>query len=296
MTVDESKDDLGAKRPLPNGVIPRLENSRRHLAPIAQRIVDFIIAHPQEVIGMSVTDLAARLDVSVGSIVRVCQQIDLAGFQELKLGLARELVAPAKFIHEDVTEQDDAAAVLEKVIQSDIRALVDTLKVIDPAALQRAAALIVAAERVECYGIGSSAPIAVDIYYRLLRIGINCVAVVDSHIQAVSAALTHSRVVVVTISHSGSTRETVDAMRLAKQAGASTICITNYGKSPIQEYTDVVLYTAATETLFRTEAMTSRIAQLSVADALLVCVALARFNESLRTINRTAEVLSIKRY
>jgi DNA-binding MurR/RpiR family transcriptional regulator len=42
--------------------------------------------------------------------------------------------------------------------------------------------------------------------------------------------------------------------------------------------------------------MTSRIAQLSVADALFVRVAMARFDESLKNINRTADVLSIKRY
>lgn len=278
------------------GIIPRLENLRKTLAPISQRIVDFILEHPQEIIGMSVSEVSAAIGVSVGSVVRVCQQAGLEGFQDLKLSLARDLVEPAKFIHEDVQAEDDAATVIEKVIQSDIRALMDTLKVLDPAALQAAAELILQAERVEFYGIGSAGPIAVDTYYRMLRIGINCVVAIDSHIQAVSAALTGSSVVVVTISHSGSTRETVDAMRLAKQAGAKTICITNYGKSPIQEYSDVVLYTAATETLFRTEAMTSRIAQLSVADALFVRVAMARFDESLKNINRTADVLSIKRY
>jgi RpiR family carbohydrate utilization transcriptional regulator len=152
------------------------------------------------------------------------------------------------------------------------------------------------AERVEFYGIGSAAPIAEDIYYRMLRIGVKCAVATDSHVQAVSASLTDKSVVTVTISHSGSTRETLDATRLAKQSGAKTIVITNYGRSPIQEYADVVLHTAAQETRFRTEAMTSRVAQLSVVDTLYVCVAMARFEESLENINRTADVLSIKRY
>ena len=56
------------------------------------------------------------------------------------------------------------------------------------------------------------------------------------------------------------------------------------------------LYTAARETRFRTEAMTSRIAQLSVVDALTVCVALATYETSLKTIRRTFEVLSTKRF
>ncbi len=280
----------------PGGILIRLRGMRDSLSPVSQRIIDFIIEHQADVIHMSVSDVAAAVGVSIGSVVRVCQQIGLKGFQDLKIMLAREIVEPVKFIHEDVNADDDTRTVVEKVLQSDIKALIDTLKVLDVSAMAKAVDMILKAKRVEFYGIGSAGPIAVDIYYRMLRIGINCVVSTDSHMQAVSASLTDEDVVIVTISHSGSTRETVDAMRLAKQAGAKTISITNYGKSPIQDYTDVVLYTAATETLFRTEAMTSRIAQLSVADALYVCVAIAQFETSMRNINLTADVLSIKRY
>lgn len=281
---------------LPEGITVRLRSIRDDLSPVSQKIVDFILDNPRRVIGMSVSDVAAELGVSVGSVVRICQQIGMKGFQEMKLSLSQEVVAPSQFIHEDVAPTDPVEQIIAKVIQSDIAALIDTLKVLDAAQIKRAVQLILNAERVEFYGIGSSAPVATDIYYRMLRIGINCVVSTDSHMQAVSASMTNPRIVVLTISHSGSTRETVDATRIAKQRGAKVICVTNYGKSPIQEYADVVLYTAAQETRFRTEAMTSRVAQLSVIDALCVCVAIARFDESVENINRTANILSSKRY
>jgi RpiR family carbohydrate utilization transcriptional regulator len=296
MMRKSSRGPAGLSENAPEGLLVRLAALRESLSPVSKRVIDFILAHQDQIVHMSVSEVAAAVGVSIGSVVRVCQQIGMKGFQDLKIALARELVEPMKFIHEDVARTDDTATIIDKVLASDMRALVDTMKVLDPQAMQRAVDYILRAERVEFYGIGSAAPIAVDIYYRMLRIGINCVVSIDSHMQAVSASLTHEKVVVLTISHSGSTRETVDAMRLAKQAGAKTICITNYGKSPIQDYADVVLYTAATETLFRTEAMTSRIAQLSVADALYICVAMARFEESLENINRTADALAIKRY
>jgi DNA-binding MurR/RpiR family transcriptional regulator len=85
-------------------------------------------------------------------------------------------------------------------------------------------------------------------------------------------------------------------MRIAKEAGATSIVVTNYGKSPIQAQSDIVLHTAAAETMFRTEAMTSRIAELSVVDALYVCCALASFDRSLENIERTADALSVKRF
>lgn len=296
MNEKSGRGPAGSSGDAPEGILVRLAATREGLSPVSQRVIGYILDNREQVVHMSVSEVAGAVGVSIGSVVRVCQQIGMKGFQDLKIALARELVEPMKFIHEDVARTDDTATIVEKVLKSDIKALIDTLKVLDHQAMQQAVEYILAADRVEFYGIGSAAPIAVDIYYRMLRIGINCVVSIDSHMQAVSASLTNENVTVLTISHSGSTRETVDAMRLAKRAGARTICITNYGQSPIQEYADVVLYTAASETLFRTEAMTSRIAQLSVADALYVCVALASFEQSLENINRTADVLSIKRY
>ncbi len=278
------------------GILARLRSAHESLSSTGQRIADYVLANPQQVVRMSVTELADACEVSVGSVVRLCHQVDTRGFQDLKISLARELVEPVQFIHEDLQPDDAVPTVVEKVFHSGIEALRDTLKVLDPEALQKAVDMILAARRVEFYGIGSAAPVAVDAYYRMLRIGINCSVVIDSHMQAVSASLLDSQSVAVTISHSGSTRETVAAARLAKHSGAGTVVITNYGKSPIQKYADVVLYTAARETQFRTEAMTSRIAELAVVDALNTCVALANYERSLKTIAHTFDVLSTKRF
>ena len=279
-----------------NNVRARLESIRPTLPATASRIAEFIVANAGDVIHMSITELAKATDASEGSIVGLCQQIGASGFQQLKIALAQELVQPVQFIHEDLKKKDDAKSVIEKIIHSDIQALKDTLSVLDPSAMERAVRIILAADRVELYGIGSAAPIAEDAHYRMLRIGINCKVVVDSHMQAVSASLTNANVATITVSHSGSTLETIEATRLAKEAGARTICITNFGKSPIQAYTDVVLYTMAKETRFRTEAMTSRIAQLAIVDTLIACLALATYDSAVKTIRQTFEVLSSKRY
>jgi DNA-binding MurR/RpiR family transcriptional regulator len=278
------------------GIRTRLTTMRDSLFGTGLRIADYILAHPADVVHMSVTELAEATGVSEGSVVRLCHQIGTTGYQDLKLALARELVEPVQFIHEDLQPEDQVGTVIEKIFRSNIQALTETLKVLDVGAMQRAVALILAAERVELYGIGSAAPIAVDAHYRMLRIGIPCTVVVDSHVQAVSASLTGPTITTLTISHSGSTQETLAATRLAKEAGAQTIVITNYGKSPIQAYADVVLYTAARETQFRTEAMTSRIAELSIVDTLNACLALATYERSLHIIARTFDVLSTKRF
>ena len=204
-------------------------------------------------------------------------------------------VQSVQFIHEDLARGDDIPTVIEKIFRSNLQALLDTLRVIDPDQMARAVTAILKAERVEVYGIGSAAPIAEDANYRLLRIGINSKVVFDSHIQAISASLTGSKVATLTISHSGSTNETIAATELAKESGATTICISNFGKSPIQAHCDIMLFTMAKETGFRTEAMTSRIAQLAIVDALISSLALSSYDRAVATITKTFEVLAIKR-
>ena len=292
----KTKTDSGETSPAVSGVLARLVGIRASLAPTSQRIADFIVGNAADVVHMSVTEIAERTQASEGSVVGLCQQIGARGFQQVKIALAQDLVQPIQFIHEDLKRDDEVPKVVEKIFHSDIQTLKDTLSVLDLAAMSEAVEILLAAERVEVYGIGSAAPIAEDAHYRMLRIGMNCKVVVDSHVQAISASLTDHRVATLTVSHSGSTQETITATKLAKEAGAKTICITNYGKSPIQSFADVVLHTMAKETQFRTEAMTSRIAQLAIVDAMIACLALANYDDAVSTIRSTFDVLSTKRY
>jgi RpiR family transcriptional regulator, carbohydrate utilization regulator len=277
------------------GVINRIHAVRANLPPAAGRIADFILANASDVIHMSVTEVAERADASEGSVIGFCQLLGARGFQQIKIALARDLVAPVQFIHEDLLPTDDVAAVAQKIFRSDMQALHDTHAGLDMAALTEAVRIIRGARRVEVFGIGSAASVAEDANYRMLRIGINSRVSVDSHIQAINASLADSTSAILTISHSGSTIETLTATRLAKEAGAKTIIITNFGRSPLLAYADVALTTLARETQFRTEAMTSRIAQLAIVDVLIACLALADYDRSVETISKTFDVLSVKR-
>jgi DNA-binding MurR/RpiR family transcriptional regulator len=298
VTIDD-QDSLGdaglGHRPVDNA-LARIRASQSNMSRIAGRIAEYVLAHPQDVVAMSITELADAVDASEGSVINFCRGIGLRGFQQLKLSLAQEIVQPVHFIHEDLDRDDPTATVCRKVFHSGIQALSDTLSVLDPAALAQAVETIRTARRVEIYGIGSSAPIAEDTHYRMLRIGLDARVVIDSHVQAISASRCTPDVAVLTISHSGATNETVASTRLAREAGAKTVVITNFGRSPIQSYADTVLFTMARETRFRTEAMASRIAQLCVIDALIAALALADYDRSTDALRQTFDVLSMKRF
>lgn len=278
-----------------NGVLQRLHAAAATLSPKSRRLAEFICAQPEEVVNMTVTQLAEATGVSEGSVVSLCQQIGTRGFQQLKILLAQDLVRDVQFIHEDLERGDDTPTILNKIFASNTQALADTQEVLDADAMARAVHAMRSARRVELYGIGSAAPVVEDAHYRLLRIGLDARVVTDSHVQAISAAQTGPGITTLTVSHSGSTHETLAATRLAKEAGATTITITSFGRSPIMRYSDIVLTTAARETRFRTEAMTSRIAQLAIVDALIACLAMSDYDRAVENITRTFDTLSIKR-
>jgi len=277
-------------------VLSRIRTMQPTLPRGARQIADFVLAQPADIMHMSVTELAEGAGVSEGSVINFCRSLGMSGFQQLKLSLAQESVQPVQYIQEDLDIDDTADLYCRKIFHAGIQALRDTLSVLDPGVLSQAVATLRAAKRIEVYGIGSAGTIAEDAHYRMLRIGLDARLAVDSHVQAISAAQAGPDVAVLTISHSGATVETVAATRLAKEAGAKTVVITNYARSPIQAYADLVLFTMARETRFRTEAMTSRIAQLCVVDALIAGLALSDYDRSTEALKRTFDVLSIKRF
>jgi len=101
--------------------------------------------------------------------------------------------------------------------------------------------------------------------------------------------------VAIGLSHTGTTVDTIDALRVARSYGATTAAVTNFPWSPITEVEDFVLTTAARETAFRCGAMTSRIAQLTVVDCLFVTLAQQDLPGTRVALERTFAAAQAKR-
>src|SRR5215469_1110864 len=122
----------GSLSPPPlSGMLERIAAIRANMPPAAARIADYITEHAAEVVHMSVTAVAEESGASEGSVVGLCQQLGARVFQQLKIALARDLVQPIQFIHEDLARGDNSATVIEKIFRANLQALQDTLKGID---------------------------------------------------------------------------------------------------------------------------------------------------------------------
>lgn len=278
------------------GCFVRIEGVYATLRGAEQRVADFVLQAPEEIIYLTVTEVGERTKTSEASVVRLCQKIGYKGYQEFKIVLARDLVEPTADIYAEVESSDDLTTVKNKVFQANAQALRDTIEVLDNAELERAVSALSEARRIDVYGVGGSAPLAIDAYHKFLKLGRLVVALTDGDLMAMSSALLGLGDVALGISHTGASRDVTDALDRAKTNDATTICITHRSTSPITKVADIRLYTAAKQTAFRSSASSSRIAQLTIIDTLFVGSALRAHKRSLKTIGKTRAAIESKRY
>src|SRR5580693_10753700 len=97
------------------GCFVRIEGTYASLRSAEQRVADFILKHPEELIYLTVTELAERTNTSESTVVRLCQKIGYKGYQEFKIMLARDLVGPTETIYEQISPSDSLPALKRKV-------------------------------------------------------------------------------------------------------------------------------------------------------------------------------------
>ncbi|MTW86768.1 SIS domain-containing protein [Virgibacillus dakarensis] len=260
-----------------------------------KKIADYILDNPQNIIHHTINQVSDELDVAESTVFRFCQRIGFKGYQALKIALAAEIVTPMKDIHEKINNGDSIATVSEKVFRSNIKTLEDTLHILDGHTIEQAVGLILAAEKVEFFGNGGSALVALDAYHKFIRSGLQVNANLDSHMQLMSASQLTDRDVAVLVSHSGSTKDMLDVLQVLKEKGVKTVSITNFAKSPLTKEADISLYTVAEETDFRSEALSSRIAQLSIIDVLYTNVMIATKEKGKEALQNMRKAISLKR-
>lgn len=255
------------------------------LPPSERKVVDYILNNAQEMIRETLAEVAQHSGVSDATVVRLCRSLGYNNFMELKLSLSRSLDNPSGLIHEDVREGDGAASIARKVLQTSIQAVQDTLSVFDDSAFDRAIDLMHGADRILIAGVGTSGPLAHEMYNRLIRLRMNCHVHTDIYLQVIEAALLTDRDVVLLISQNGTSFGPIRTATEARRRGAKVIVITGNAVSALSELADVILLAVSHET--NIEAIDSRVVQHALVQAIYVALAmrmLSSANESEKLI------------
>jgi len=281
------------------GILVTIRSLLPNLAPVERRVAQAVLDDPQGVAWRSISELARACGTSATSVVRFCRAIGLRGYPDLRLALAgavaRDDATAVTAASRDIDPGDDAATITSKIAYADARAVTETASHLDIAMLVQVTEALAKAGRIDIYGVGASGFVALDLQMKLQRIGRPAFAWPDPHMAISSAALRGGGDVAIGLSHTGTTVDTIDALREARNHGATTAAVTNFPWSPITEVADFVLITAARETAFRSGAMTSRIAQLTVVDCLFVTLAQQDLPGTRVALERTFAAAQAKR-
>jgi DNA-binding MurR/RpiR family transcriptional regulator len=279
--------------PIAAGIRSRLSE----LSLVEARVARTILEQGDRLLYQSASEVASLAGAALSTVVRTCQALGFKGFQDLKLSLAREgRPAAAEEIQGEVHLGDSPAVVLAK-LRDGAREAVDLgIAHVDPDAFTAAVSAVSRARRVLCLGVGTSAPLAQDVAYRLLWVGIEADAPTDPHVQHVRATLLEPEDLALVVSHTGSTRETVAAARAASAAGATVVVVSSFPRSPLAETASITLVAATRETSYRVEALASRIAHLVILDALWVAIAVQAGDAALGLARRINDVISDHRF
>ncbi len=259
-----------------------------------KRIADWLFQNPKAILSLSIVDLAEKCEVSEATIVRFSKRLGLSGYQELKISLASE--SGISTVNTGINENDTAYEMFEKACNDVYYSLELTKKALNSENLALAAEKICQANKIVIFGLGNSASVARDAGHKFMRAGLNAVSYSDNHMQVIAASHLGKNDVAIAISHSGSSKDIVDALKITKEHGATTIALTNKGKSPLLKYADIVLTTASTETEYSILALNSRIAQLTIIDSLYYYVVYNRSEKATQSIKETEHSLLSKKY
>jgi DNA-binding MurR/RpiR family transcriptional regulator len=292
--VSEHQDRGASAR----GILISIRSLLPNLAPVERRVAQAVLDDPAGVAWLNISELASSCGTSATSVVRFCRAIGLRGYPELRLALAGATAhddAAAMAGSNDIEPDDDAATIVKKVGYAAASAATDTASHLDIATLEHVADALATAKRIDIYGVGASGFVALDLQMKLQRIGKPAFAWTDPHMAISSAALRETGDVAIGLSHTGTTVDTIDVLLEARSHGATTVAVTNFPWSPITEGVDYVLLTAARETAFRSGAMTSRIAQLTVVDCLFITLAQRDLPSTRVALERTFAAAQAKR-
>lgn len=272
--------------------IGALQNS---LTKTEKKIAATILSQPHLLSQCSLSEVAAHLDVGEATFIRFCRTLGFKGYTDFKLDLAVELATQEKenysLLDTDVSETDTPKEIAMKLRANLDSVIAETINLLDFEELESVVTAIQQSQRLFLFGVGSSGITAEDVKYKLMRIGYQTDAVTNIHFMYMQAALLKPGDMVIGISHSGYSEETIKALRIAKENGAKTVALTHNLRSPITEAADFVLINGNRQGYMQSDSIGTKMAQLFVLDLLYAMLVKAEPEQAINQKQKTLNVI-----
>lgn len=213
-----------------------------------------------ELIHMSITELASRIDITEATILRFCKKIGYKGFQDFKISLSQEVAYRRK---------DMKNSTVEKSYNRFTSALDFTISNLNMSQIKEVGEHILKAKKICIFGIGNSYVPTMYFYNALVKEGINIWISTDSHIRNMLALNLTKDDFVILLSSSGKTLEMINIAKLCKKYGISLAVITNQNTSELASYANYLFISSSKENEFSGGEASSIVSQTFILDVIV---------------------------
>ncbi|ULM96325.1 MurR/RpiR family transcriptional regulator [Peribacillus frigoritolerans] len=223
---------------LAENLIYGIECSMDKFTKTEEELAHYILQRPEEVSQLTISQIAKKLHISPATITRFCQKLAFSGFNEFRHELKRFVDLRNTPKNMKNIKQVDYFA---KLYQDHLGIIDNTFHITTYDNIQKAVSFLTKANKIHVYGIGSSGIAAQEFKSKFFRIGLTVEAITDPHQSMMDAALSNENSIVIGISISGTTKEVISAVKIAKKQGACILVFTGDKNSALSQLGDLTL-------------------------------------------------------
>ena len=218
-------------------------------------IARYILNNGEEVLNMSVQQLAKVTYTSPATIVRLCKKIGLKGYHDFKIKYSALLQYDYK--HKDridvnfpFDQNDSYHSISFKLASLTQEVIEDTIQLIDFDILEKVVDLLDQANEIDLYGSSNSLLCALSFQHKMMRIGKNVNARLIHGEQAFLSSVSNEHKVAIIVSYSGETQEIVKIADTLKQRKTPIVLLTSVGDNKLSHYASYILNIDSREKIF----------------------------------------------
>ena len=252
-----------------------------------KRIAAYILESYDKAAFMTASKLGKTVAVSESTVVRFAVELGFDGYPSMQKSLQKMIRRRLNSVQRIEVSNDRIGDhdILSTVLQSDMEKIRLTLEAVDHNSFELSADAIVSARRIYIIGVRSAASIVTFLSFNMHLIFDNVITVSTNTVSEIFERLIRVDVVI-GISFPRYSRRTVEAMRLARDRGATTIAITDSDASPLAPIATHMLKARSDMVSF----VDSLVAPLSLANALLVAVSRRKSSELSNTFQTLEKI------
>ena len=166
----------------------------------------------------------------------------------------------------DLDAQDNG---IQRIFQKYADDLLAIGRGIDEQEIRTCVKLIKGCRQAYVIAVGNTMPLALYMGFRLNRLGVRCIYDIVPEYYLNHINMAEPRDVLIALSQSGSSRQVLQGIELAREKGMKVIAITAYKHSPVSEMADHTLISIGNKESFNYYKNYAHLRETAVIDALL---------------------------